>query len=514
MKFVNITLSLLVSLVIGLGVFEGGLRLLGLGPPVTLTEFDPQLGWSKKTGVTLERGNAEGFDLQFRFNAEGLRDDPEVVSSAVSESYKVLALGDSFTLGVTVKRSDLFVDLLEGWWKTEGRDVQIVNTGTEGYSTDQEVAWLADQGPAWDPDLVLLFAYENDIYWNGQTHYTDLPKPRYTVDGSREPGPLTAPPDRPWHAQFAIGNLFFKPDQRVEMFQPGDRQVPREVAALLKTPPEWMQDPIARTRGSMLALAQVAQNLGTQVVVVPIPSHSAVDPNFRAKFEERMDFEAGSWDPNQPVDLMLDAARSAGLDVLDVRPALLARAAAGEPLYFQVDWHLNPRGNRALTRALHEGLAGVSGLPAATAPTDLPDPPPVEPGLPGWLPWYIGLWLALGSLYARVYAKIEKPLAGFLKVGLMLAVIFSIALGAGSLLTVLSPKAARMVALSAVLVILAFVAYKLGNRLSTIAELLKAFVGRGHWYLMPLVTVLLTVGSLLVVAASSPLVAPFIYTLF
>ena len=45
-------------------------------------------------------------------------------------------------------------------------------------------------------------------------------------------------------------------------------------------------------------------------------------------------------------------------------------------------------------------------------------------------------------------------------------------------------------------------------------KLLVAFVGRGHWYLMPLVTILLTIGSLLVVAASSPLVAPFIYTLF
>ena len=47
-----------------------------------------------------------------------------------------------------------------------------------------------------------------------------------------------------------------------------------------------------------------------------------------------------------------------------------------------------------------------------------------------------------------------------------------------------------------------------------LTELIGAFIGRGHWYLMPLVTVLLTIGSLLVVAASSPLVAPFIYTLF
>ena len=65
-----------------------------------------------------------------------------------------------------------------------------------------------------------------------------------------------------------------------------------------------------------------------------------------------------------------------------------------------------------------------------------------------------------------------------------------------------------------VLAILGFVAFKLGRRLATILELVRAFTLRGHWYLMPLVAVLLTIGSLLVVAASSPLVAPFIYTLF
>jgi hypothetical protein len=65
-----------------------------------------------------------------------------------------------------------------------------------------------------------------------------------------------------------------------------------------------------------------------------------------------------------------------------------------------------------------------------------------------------------------------------------------------------------------VLVVLGFVGWKLGRRLATIAELFRSFTLRGHWYLMPLVVVLLTIGSLLVVAASSPLIAPFIYTLF
>jgi hypothetical protein len=62
--------------------------------------------------------------------------------------------------------------------------------------------------------------------------------------------------------------------------------------------------------------------------------------------------------------------------------------------------------------------------------------------------------------------------------------------------------------------LLGFIVGSSAGRLGTILELFACFVGRGHWYLIPLVVVLLSVGSLLVVAASSPLVAPFIYTLF
>ena len=75
-------------------------------------------------------------------------------------------------------------------------------------------------------------------------------------------------------------------------------------------------------------------------------------------------------------------------------------------------------------------------------------------------------------------------------------------------------QALPLLVLALVSALLTFIVVKLGPRLGTAAELLAAFTRRGHWYLMPLVVVLVTIGSLLVVAASSPLVAPFIYTLF
>lgn len=244
MKFINVALALLVSLAIGLGVFEGGLRLLGLGPPVTLNAFDADLGWSKTPSTTLRRGNAEGFEVEFTFNAAGLRDDAGVTAGALPDAYRVIALGDSFTLGFSVKRDDLFVDLLEGWWNAEGRGVQIVNTGTEGYSTDQEVAWLETHGAAWDPDLVLLFTYENDLFWNGQSHYTDLPKPRYTAAGTENPALCRPPrPARGTRAQRSETCSSQAPTRAWSCSSPGPYAYPRKWARCSPTGPTSWRSP-------------------------------------------------------------------------------------------------------------------------------------------------------------------------------------------------------------------------------------------------------------------------------
>ena len=133
--------------------------------------------------------------------------------------------------------------------------------------------------------------------------------------------------------------------------------------------------------------------------------------------------------------------------------------------------------------------------------------------MPGWPVWYLALTFLLGTLYSRTYTE-ESAASAYVRVALLLAVVFATAIGVGTLVGSLSPTAGRIVLMGLVIALLTFVAYKLGDRIGTILELLTAFALRGHWYLMPLLSVLLTVGSLLVVAASSPLVAPFIYTLF
>lgn len=521
MRFLNVLLALVVSLVIGLLVFEGGLRVLGFGPPNTLNRFDPAAGWSKKPNHTVVRSKDE-FTVTFRTNAAGLRDDP-VQSPKPAGTFRVLMLGDSFTLGYTVDREDLFVDLLERRWRAEGRPVDVLNCGTEGWSTDQEVAWLMEHGRELQPDLVVLLPYDNDVFWCGQPAYTSFQKPLFKADGTLETGQL---PDttRGWRQRSALGRLL-SGSPSIPTFSPVPGvALPGDFSILLTDPPSVLGDAPARAKGALAALKSHCAALGAELVVAPIPSNASADPAFAQLFGERvLRLSPSAWSPDRALEFFLATCRDLGIATVDARQHMRA-AHAREACYFDFfrrdkEWHFNPAGNLAFAEFLAGALdarlpAKVNDAPAALAAAT--HHPPAKAGVPGFLIVYGILWVALTALYF-VHYRDEPAWLPPVKVGVILAAVFTIFLGvdAGvSWLAARDPRLARWALGLVVAGILGFVAWKLGSRLATIAELLKAFVLRGHWYLMPLVVVLLSIGSLLVVAASSPFVAPFIYTLF
>jgi hypothetical protein len=526
-RALNVLLALLVSLAMAFGVVEGGLRLIpAFAPPPTLNRFDERTGWSKAPGRSIVRRVA-GEKVRFEINEHGLRDDPGVGPGKAPGAFRVLMLGDSFVLGYTVERADLFVDLLEGWWKSEGRAVEVVNAGTEGWSTDQEVVWFLEHGKAYQPDLVVLFPYENDVYWNGQPAYANgLPKPLFRPDGQLEEGRSPPAPRRKgWHESLALKGFLETSGgwlARALGLRPEPALNP-EFGVLLTDPPPGYAEWCARTEGALRALADGCRFIGARLVLCPIPSKSAVDPEEREFFRTWGHGLAGlpdaRWSPDRPVNLFLELATRLGIESLDPRGALASATASGRgKLYFEgaLEWHFNPHGNRVFAQWLHDEFDRREFFPSehqARSPGALPAAAAGAGGVPTFLLVFALLWLALGATYLATYPK-EPRLASFLGVGGMLALVFTLVLGGGKLLGLLPPAWTPWIVLLLVAALLAFVAWKLGRRLGTILELLRAFTLRGHWYLMPLVVVLLSIGSLLVVAASSPLIAPFIYTLF
>lgn len=521
MKAFNVFLSIAVSFLMALGVLEVGLRLLGFAPVETLNEFHDKTGWSKTPGKVVERSHPE-FEITFEINQQGLRDD-ELELKKKPGTFRVLMLGDSFVLGYTVDREDLFVDILERWWTSEERRVEVINAGTEAYSTDQEVVWFLEEGVKYEPDLVLLFPYDNDIYWNGEDHYQRFPKPRFLDDGTLEPLELEDPGPDSWMSRWGIGvfiksRFLNKADPEGFFEVPGAKsRISKELAPLLNDEPPFVTEALKRTKGGLSTLRTKCDEIGARLFVVPIPSESVVHEDERKKLQKRLGGLAPHlWDAARPVRLFLDLAQQLEIESLDPRQRFLALAGEGETLYYNLEWHFNPAGNRAFAKFLYAELDDRGVFPPehrAIATKTIPEPAAEPGGVPTWLKVYGVLWLILTTLYMANYR--DEPLwQPPLKVAALLAAVFVIFIGVGRGIALLPPRHAPTVLFLFILGILGFVGWKLGRRVATIAELLKAFVLRGHWYLMPLVVVLLTIGSLLVVAAASPLVAPFIYTLF
>jgi hypothetical protein len=489
MRAINVLITLFVSLVIAVLIFEGGLRLIGFSPPKSLNDFDSVLGWSKKKDAKVKRSSPE-FKITFETNDEGLRDDPELRPAKPAGVFRVVMLGDSFVLGYTVDRKDLFVDELEGWWKSEERRVEIVNGGTEGYSTDQEALWFREHGAAYSPDVVVIFPYLNDIYWNGEARYGRYPQ-----------AALRARRD-------ARGDDPHRPGQDALPAAPGARQVPglpqdagpprRTRAAssprappgrssgssprCSSTSPTSCPTPWRARAGRCSRSRRTAPRPAPGLFVCPIPPETAIHKDehddFAKKYLGKLPDEA--WDPMKPVNDFLALATELGLETMDPRQALQTRAEAGERLYFDAEWHFNPAGNAALTDFLYKEFENRAVLPPehrALRQGGIPEHKP-EGGFPTWLAVFGALWVVLTTLYLSFYR--DEPLwQPPLKVAGMLALVFTIVLGGGKLVRLLPPGVSQVVLILFVIGILGFVAYKLGRRLGTILELLKSFTLRG-----------------------------------
>jgi len=502
-------------------VFEGLLRLRGCGPQPSVVEFHQVRGWANVKGKTTPRSTAE-FDVEVAVNGKGLR-GPEVDYKKPAGTRRILFVGDSFTLGYTVDEEQIFLRRLERELLARGHQVQVLNGGTEGYSTDQELLWLQEEGLKFEPDIVVLAPYLNDIFWNSQAKYTRREKPYFELEGGelvRRTQLLEEPPEDSWfvrHTAFGATWKKFSLAKLIPTTRFGGRKVSLEDTPLLKTPPFQIEQAWTVTDALLLRFAEVAREVGrARVVALLVPNkweiHTELKPPRTLPRVAKTDLA-----PGDSTDHFAATCAAAGFTVIDPRAALRARSEEGEQLYFDKDWHWNAAGNQVvadvlLDRFLSDDLLGpgsqsTGSVAGATGPA--------EPGggVPTWVIVVGLLWLLLGTLFWRSTPG-EQPAPAYLKVCLLIGFVVAIFLGIDALAGALPTQVAVWIVPAIVLLLIGFILFKAGKRLVLIGELYGTFLRRGHWYMLPMLIVMLSIGMLLVVAASSPFVAPFIYTLF
>jgi lysophospholipase L1-like esterase len=144
----------------------------------TFWKYDARYGWVHVPNMT-GRFASEGFDIEVRINSKGFR-GREIPYARSGTSRRVLMLGDSHVWGFGVDEERSFVRLLAN----RVPDLEIVNLGVSGYSTDQELLLYQDEGYRYGADVVVLVVAHNDLRANTRTIESAVyGKPRFLLNG-------------------------------------------------------------------------------------------------------------------------------------------------------------------------------------------------------------------------------------------------------------------------------------------------------------------------------------------
>ncbi len=147
-------------------------------------EHDSVLGW-RKIPNKIGKHFTDEYEVVESFNSKGIR-GPEYSYQKNSGEYRILILGDSFAEGYTVEFAELLSEVLKKELNDNGNQYcEVINCGTGGYSTDQELLFFQMEGEKYYPDLTILLFYDNDTWYNTRAKYLRGYKPLFEFENGK-----------------------------------------------------------------------------------------------------------------------------------------------------------------------------------------------------------------------------------------------------------------------------------------------------------------------------------------
>jgi lysophospholipase L1-like esterase len=354
-------LSLLGAVLAAMGLLlEGVARMVWPVPPTwhepqTRHLRSPLLGWVLPPG-----SSSYTIDAPVSVNSHGLRDEEFPLARPPGER-RILALGDSFTFALGVAFEDLYVQQLERMLaeRRPGERFQVINTGIGGYNTRQELLFLLARGFAFQPDVITVGFYWNDLVFN------EAPLPDVTTTPVLEPGAKlhgeagghTLPSwlrDRLRRSVLLYQMVIRAKVLRYAFATPSD-EYSLVQRALLEGDQEYLA-PFWRSAGQrLLEIAAAARERGAPVVLLAFPMENQLIRDYpRMVWGEKL---REIWAPT-------------GMPFVDVEPAYREALAAGRNPFLPYDLHPNALGMRIAAEGLLAAITSHGLLDAAPPPAD------------------------------------------------------------------------------------------------------------------------------------------------
>ena len=104
--------------------------------------------------------------VEFRINGQGMRAERDYAIPKPAGTRRIVVLGDSYTMGYEVAEPQCYARVLERELSARGHKVEVLNAGVSGYSTAEEYLRLTRELQPYEPDVVLVGFYGNDIVDN------------------------------------------------------------------------------------------------------------------------------------------------------------------------------------------------------------------------------------------------------------------------------------------------------------------------------------------------------------
>ena len=301
-------------------------------------------------------------------NEHGHRDEAASLEKP-AEVFRVLSLGDSFTVGSGVGQEEAYPEVLERLLnETGGGQVEVINSGVGGWGPYQYAQYYEQRGSRFDPDLILVgFFIGNDAY-DSRFQVSDL----YTavlgrrVQRSAAENPLIGLKVFFFERSHLVRLLANKAPMESDLYRADcgefsdfllriERQrIPNHLKARVD------KDPLlARNVAEIVRIRDQASPV--PVVVALIPDELQVNPALRQTLMPNV--KPGRFDFDQPQRALVDLLQAAGIEVIDLLPAF----RSDERCLFLEDTHWNAEGHELaaamLAQALHERFPAPPKVP-------------------------------------------------------------------------------------------------------------------------------------------------------
>jgi lysophospholipase L1-like esterase len=382
----RLLLLVIVQLGLTLGLFEIGVRVLRLYQPglrallyepTTPTRFQEIDSLPELLGKSVLGYRPYEEFAGFVLNSRSLR-TREYTQSKEPGSYRVLALGDSFTFGSGgVPHRQHWPTLLEeGLSKRRSERVEVLRLGVGGTSTEFQLRLWQIEGSRLDADAVVVALFVGNDFFEAQGKLAqqfprsaadrladaslgfrllrNLVRARFDTE-AQGIGDLASPARDDQRGGYEIPEYAERFDPDVPLMTP---------AAYLRIESKLMDLTAREHERQFLALfRRVARTLegfhaevtetGAKFIVLIIPDVYQVDDTVRDAVLGAKQRRLDAYDLERPQRTLVEFLTARGIDHVDVLPAF-RRGARNERLYRLRDTHWSPAGNRLAAELLLE----------------------------------------------------------------------------------------------------------------------------------------------------------------